>query len=61
MLQENHYAPWGLSLAGFDYSSPGLKALNQYPYNDKEKQPELGWAMYSSAGTYIPLNEEVFS
>ncbi len=60
-LQENHYDPWGLSLAGLDYRPPGLKALTQYQYNDKEKQTELGWAMCSTAGTGIPLNEEVFS
>ena len=41
-VQENHYDPWGLNLAGLNYSSPGLKPLNRYQFNGVEGQSELG-------------------
>ena len=43
-VQENQYDPWGLSLAGLDYTTPGIQGLNQYQYNGKEKQTDLGLA-----------------
>ena len=49
-IQENQYDPWGMSLAGLDYNTPGVKALNQYQFNGKEKQPDLGlgWSDYGA-------------
>lgn len=49
-VQEVHYDPWGLELAGLTYSSPGLRALNRYQFNGKEGQPELGlgWSDYGA-------------
>jgi RHS repeat-associated protein len=49
-VQENHYDPWGLSLAGLDYRSPGLKPLNQFQFNGKERQNDLGlnWQDYGA-------------
>lgn len=49
-VQETHYDPWGLELAGLNYRSPGLRALSRYRYNGKEAQPELGlgWADYGA-------------
>ena len=41
-VQENQYEPWGLSLAGLDYSSPNLLQVNQYQFNGKEQERELG-------------------
>jgi hypothetical protein len=45
LVQENHYDPFGLDLAGLNRSTPGLKPLNQYQWNGKEKQTDfgLGW------------------
>jgi hypothetical protein len=38
-VQENHYSPWGLNLAGIEKEgSPDHK----FQYNGKEKQEELG-------------------
>jgi RHS repeat-associated protein len=44
-VQENHYDPFGLELAGLSRSTPGLRTLNQYQWNGKEKQSDfgLGW------------------
>ena len=44
-VQENHYDPFGLDLAGLSRSTPGLRTLNQYQWNGKEKQSDfgLGW------------------
>jgi RHS repeat-associated protein len=49
-VQENQYDPWGLNLAGVEYSSPGVKSLNCYQFNGKEVQGELGlnWADYGA-------------
>lgn len=49
-VQENQYDPWGLSLAGLDYSTPGLLGLNKYQFNGKEKQTDLGlgWSDYGA-------------
>ena len=49
-VQENSYDPWGLSLAGLDYASPGIKGLNRYQYNSKERQNDLGlgWSDYGA-------------
>jgi RHS repeat-associated protein len=49
-IQESHYEPWGSSLAGLDYTSPGLRGLNQYQFNGKERQNDLniGWSDYGS-------------
>ena len=41
-VQENQYDPWGLSLAGLDYSAPGIRGLNNYRFNGKENQLDLG-------------------
>jgi RHS repeat-associated protein len=44
-VQEQHYDPFGLELAGLSRSTPGLRTLNQYQWNGKEKQSDfgLGW------------------
>jgi RHS repeat-associated protein len=44
-VQETHYDPVGLDLAGLSRRTPGLKPLNQYQWNGKEKQTDfgLGW------------------
>jgi RHS repeat-associated protein len=44
-LQENHYDPWGLNLAGIERQG---QPDNKYQYNGKEKQEEfgLGWNDY---------------
>ncbi|WP_159452135.1 RHS repeat-associated core domain-containing protein [Hymenobacter roseosalivarius] len=54
-VQENHYDPFGLDLVGLS-RSPGLKELNQYSWNGKEKQDEFGlnwhdhgWRFYDPA------------
>ncbi len=54
-VQENQYDPWGLSLAGVDYSSPGSLRLNNYQFGDKEKVSDLsvsfqdfGWRLYDN-------------
>ena len=49
-VQENSYDPYGLSLAGLDYASPGIKGLNQYQFNGKERQLDLGlgWSDYGA-------------
>jgi len=47
IVQENHYSPWGLNLAGIEKSgSPDHK----FQYNGKEKQEELGlnWMDYGA-------------
>ena len=43
-MQENQYDPVGLELAGLTRETPGLKPLNQYKFNGKEFQPDLGLA-----------------
>ncbi|MBD2770373.1 hypothetical protein IC235_21000 [Hymenobacter sp. BT664] len=49
-VQENHYDPYGLDLAGVSRATPGLKPLNQYQFNGKEKQADLGvgWSDYGA-------------
>jgi RHS repeat-associated protein len=48
LVQENHYDPWGLNLAGLDRT--GGQPMNKYQFNGKEKQPELGlgWQDYGA-------------
>ena len=41
-VQENQYDPTGLELAGLSRDTPGLKPLNQYRWNGKEFQADLG-------------------
>jgi RHS repeat-associated protein len=41
-VQETHYDPTGLELAGLTGTTPGLKSLSQYKFNGKEFQPDLG-------------------
>ncbi|HEX8657541.1 MAG TPA: DUF6443 domain-containing protein [Hymenobacter sp.] len=41
-VQENQYDPTGLELAGLQGTTPGLKPLNQYKFNGKEFQADLG-------------------
>jgi len=41
-VQETQYDPTGLELAGLTRDTPGLKPLNQYKFNGKEFQPDLG-------------------
>ncbi|MFC7670494.1 RHS repeat-associated core domain-containing protein [Hymenobacter humi] len=41
-IQETQYDPTGLELAGLPGSTPGLKPLNQYKFNGKEFQTDLG-------------------
>ncbi|WP_317173627.1 RHS repeat domain-containing protein [Hymenobacter montanus] len=49
-VQENHYDPYGLDLAGVSRATPGLKPLNQYQFNGKERQVDLGvgWSDYGA-------------
>ncbi|WP_210114353.1 DUF6443 domain-containing protein [Hymenobacter aquaticus] len=48
LVQENHYDPWGLNLAGIERNSGVLE--NKFQYNGKEKQLELGlnWQDYGA-------------
>jgi RHS repeat-associated protein len=50
LVQENQYDPWGLSLTGINYNSPGVQELNQYQFNGKEQQLDLGlgWLDYGA-------------
>ena len=41
-LQETEYDPAGLELAGLAPPSPGIRGLNQYRFNGKEFQADLG-------------------
>ncbi|WP_046247417.1 RHS repeat-associated core domain-containing protein [Hymenobacter terrenus] len=41
-VQETQYDPTGLELAGLAGTMPGLKPLNQYKFNGKEFQTDLG-------------------
>jgi RHS repeat-associated protein len=41
-VQETQYDPTGLELAGLAGTTPGLKPLNQYKFNGKEFQADLG-------------------
>ena len=41
-VQETQYDPTGLELAGLTRDTPGLKPLNQYRWNGKEFQTDLG-------------------
>ncbi|WP_161599639.1 DUF6443 domain-containing protein [Hymenobacter nivis] len=50
-VQENSYDPYGLSLAGIDYTSPSIQGLmNKFQFNSKEQQNNLGlnWADYGA-------------
>ena len=60
-VQENQYDPWGLSLVGLDYATPGIKGLNQYQFNGKERQNDLGlgWSDYG-ARFYDPARGPVW-
>ena len=40
--QETHYDPTGLELAGLAPPSPGIRDLNNYRFNGKELQTDLG-------------------
>ena len=43
-VQETHYDPTGLELAGPSGTTPGLEALSQYKFNGKETLPlPVGW------------------
>jgi RHS repeat-associated protein len=42
LVQETQYDPTGLELAGLVGTTPGLKPLNQYKFNGKEFQADLG-------------------
>jgi hypothetical protein len=41
-VQETQYDPMGLELAGLTRDTPGIKPLNQYKFNGKEFQADLG-------------------
>jgi RHS repeat-associated protein len=49
VVQETHYDPWGLELAGIGYVSDG-KLEHKFTYNGKEKQDQfgLGWLDYGA-------------
>jgi Leucine-rich repeat (LRR) protein len=60
-VQETEYDPMGLVLAGLGTTSPGLRQLNQYQWNGKELQPDLGlnwtsldWRMYDAQLNRMP-------
>jgi RHS repeat-associated protein len=42
LVQETQYDPWGLSLTGINYATPGLDLFNKRQFNDKEQQDDLG-------------------
>jgi RHS repeat-associated protein len=42
LVQETHYDPAGLELAGLAPPSPGIRGLNNYRFNGKEFQADLG-------------------
>jgi RHS repeat-associated protein len=44
LVQETQYDPAGLELAGLAPPSPGIRGLNNYRFNGKEFQPDLGLA-----------------
>ncbi|UOQ54228.1 DUF6443 domain-containing protein [Hymenobacter cellulosivorans] len=48
VIQENHYDPWGMNLAGIERSGSGFE--NKFQYNGKEKQLEFGlnWQDYGA-------------
>ena len=47
VVQENHYDPWGLNLAGIEVTG---NPEHKYQYNGKEKQSEFGldWSDYGA-------------
>ena len=49
-IQENHYDPFGLDLAGVSGAAPGLRLKNFYQFNGKENQLDLGlnWSDYGA-------------
>ena len=60
-VQENQYDPTGLELAGLTRDTPGLKPLNQYRWNGKEFQTDLGlnwtqldWRMFDAQLNRLP-------
>jgi hypothetical protein len=42
LVQETQYDPAGLELAGLAPPSPGIRGLNNYRFNGKEFQADLG-------------------
>jgi hypothetical protein len=60
-VQETQYDPMGLELAGLTRNTPGLKPLNQYRWNGKEFQADLGlnwtqldWRMVDQQLDWLP-------
>ncbi|MBD2769592.1 hypothetical protein IC235_17015 [Hymenobacter sp. BT664] len=60
-VQETQYDPTGLELAGLTRETPGLKPLNQYRWNGKEFQADLGlnwtqldWRMFDAQIDRLP-------
>ncbi len=51
VVQETHYDPWGLELAGIGYVADPAKE-SKFTYNGKEKQDQfgLGWLDYGARG-----------
>jgi RHS repeat-associated protein len=49
VVQEVHYDPWGLELAGIGYNASG-NPEHKFTYNEKEKQDQfgLGWLDYGA-------------
>ena len=61
-VQETQYDPMGLELAGLTRDTPGLKPLNQYRWNGKEFQADLGlnwtqldWRMFDAQIDHMPV------
>jgi RHS repeat-associated protein len=46
VMQESHYYPFGMTLAGQSYQNPLQEAVNKYLYNGKELQDDLGLDWY---------------
>jgi RHS repeat-associated protein len=49
-IQENQYDPWGINLAGLDFTTLDSNLLNKYQFNSKEQQNDLGlnWTDYGA-------------
>ena len=54
-VQETQYDPAGLELAGLTAPSPGIRGLNNYRFNGKEFQADLGLNWNHQDSTPTPM------